>query len=486
MPRLPDPYEQHVRRVTGPPPEPRTPAERYDLVVLGGGPAGLVAALGAAGLGARTALVERDLLGGDCLHGGCVPSKALLRAADIAAQVRVAGEFGLRARLDEVDLGAVLRRVRRVQASIAPHDGWERLQREGVDLFFGHGRFVASDAVEVEGARLHFRRCCIATGASPRRPPIPGVELALTARSVYRLQRLPGRLLVVGGGAMGCELGQAFARLGSQVTLVERSDQLLPGVDPEAVAVLAEALQHEGVDLRIGVEARAFGAVGEGRTATLSDGSRWRGDAILLAAGRTPNLDLALERAGIQTRDARLWVDAHLRTTNRRVYAAGDVLGAATTPMADRQARVVLANALFRARRTFDAGRIPRAVFTAPEVAWIGRIGGPGLERRSVPFTALDRARTDGETRGFAAVWVDPAGRLRGAVVAGPGAAELVGTVGVAIEGGVRLSDLAAVPFAYPSRSEILGRLGDRAQRARFRPWMRRALQRWFDLRRSW
>ncbi|HND30351.1 MAG TPA: FAD-dependent oxidoreductase, partial [Myxococcota bacterium] len=352
---------------------------RYNLVVLGGGPAGLVAAFGAAGLGARVAIVEKGLLGGDCLVTGCVPSKALLSAAHAAQAAREAGDRGVHAQV-EVDFAAVMARMRRIRADIAPHDSAERLRNAGIDVYFGAAHFSGPDSVQVSTQHgdvgLQFHRALIATGARAAIPPIPGLAEvgALSNESVFSLTECPQRLLVLGAGVIGCELAQAFARLGSQVEIVDLSERVLPREEPEASRLVAARLSRDGVRLHLGVGVERVERRGDDTVVRLKNGTEIAGDRLLVATGRVPNLDLDLERAGVRYQKTGIEVDEQLRTSNPRIYAAGDVIGQAQfTHAADHHARLVLRNALF----PVPGGRvsdlvIPRVTYTQPEVAAVG------------------------------------------------------------------------------------------------------------------
>ncbi len=483
IPLLPgDPHDEALRANVRPPGWVNpTPAARYQLVVLGAGPAGLVAAAGAAALGAKVALVERDLMGGDCLNVGCVPSKTLLRAARAVAEVRRAKEFGITTADPAIDFAAVMERVRRVRAAISPHDSAERFRRLGVDVFLGEGRFVNEDTVEVNGARLRFVRCLIATGARPVVPDIPGLTESrwFTNETVFTLTDLPRRLLVIGAGPVGCELGQAFARLGSKVTLAARGDRLLPRDDDDAAAMVSAALRADGV----GIVPEPPPVAGF--------------DAVLVAAGRRANVEaLNADAAGIQIDVGRgVLVDRFLRTTNPRVFAAGDVVGGGLgwgwyregrfTHAADAMARLALRNALFPGRESFEPLLVPWCTYTDPEVAGVGPWGsvpersrGPGDVFRT-DLSQLDRGATDGAAGFVKVTAAKGTDRVLGATVVGPHAGEIIGAVSLAMANGVGLKQIAGTIFPYPTYTEALKTVADQYNRTRLTPFRARLLRAW-------
>ncbi len=471
------------------------PADRYNLVVVGAGTAGLVSAAGAAGLGARVALVERRLMGGDCLNFGCVPSKALLRAARALHEVRAAADFGLRIEgRVRADFAAAMTRMRRLRAGISFNDSAARLRDLGVDVYLGDARFTGPDALEVGDLRLRFKHAVIATGARAASIPVPGLAEAgyLTNETVFSLTALPRRLVVIGAGPIGCELGQAFRRFGSEVTLVSLDPRLLPRDDEEAAAVLATRFEAEGMRMALG--ARLIRVAREADT-KLVVFERGRGeehaeaDEILLAVGRSANIEgLGLDAAGVEVDGDGVKVDDHLRTSNRRIYAAGDVCSAyKLTHAADAMARVVIQNALFFGRKKASALRIPWCTFTAPEVAHVGlhekeaKQRGLDVRTHTVQLAEIDRAVLDGETEGFARVHVDRAGRILGATLVAGHAGDMLGEMVLAMNEGLRIDAVARAIAPYPTQGEVWKRLGDAHQRARLTPSLRQLLRRWFS-----
>lgn len=486
----PDEANRDLVRLVHPPAwrNPR-PASAYDLVVLGGGTAGLVSAMGAAGLGARVALVEKHLLGGDCLNTGCVPSKALLRSARLAAEVRRAAAFGVAAGQPTVNFGAVMARMRQRRASIAIHDSAERLAKAGVDVFFGEAAFADDRTVAVGEARLPFRRAVIATGGRPAAPPVPGLDAVpfLTNETVFSLTELPRRLLVIGAGPIGCELAQAFARFGSTVTLFGRPPQVLPRDDADAAAIVKDSLESDGVRLELGVKLTGVDGGAAGDLRIRYEGGTAAGDAILVAAGRAPNIDdLRLEAAGVRATPHGVSVDDRLRTSNRRVYASGDVCSAYKfTHAADAMSRIVIQNALFYGRRKASALVIPWVTYTDPELAHVGvsqadvaRSGGR-LRTITIPLSDVDRAVVDDETGGFVRVHHEN-GRLRGCTIVAAHAGEMIGEIAYAMTHGGSLAALSSTIHPYPTQAEAFRKAGDAYRRQSVTPRVGKWFARYF------
>ena len=356
------------------------PAEKYNLVVIGAGTAGLVSAAGAAGLGAKVALVERNLLGGDCLNVGCVPSKALIRAARAVFDSRNGAEFGVHSNADcEADFSAAMQRMRRLRAGISEHDSADRFRKLGVDVYIGNGRFIGPSIIEVDGKRIEFNRAVIAAGARAAELAVPGLAdtAYYTNETIFTLTELPRRMVVVGAGPVGCELAQSFQRFGSQVTLVTDGAEVLPKEDQDAAALVRQQMSREGVRIVTrGIIQQVSSAASGKRLSIAFDGtaSEIECDAILVSIGRTPNLEgLGLENAGVQYASQGIIVDERLRTSNPKIYAAGDVCSRYKfTHAADAMARIVIANALFLARRKVTDLVIPWCTYTDPEIAHVG------------------------------------------------------------------------------------------------------------------
>ena len=454
------------------------PRGRYHLVVIGGGTAGLVTAMGASGLGARVALVERALLGGDCLITGCVPSKAILRSARAAADARFAPAVGVDVAGVEPDFAAVMRRMRARRADISPHDSAERLRAAGVDVYFGDARFTGPSAIAVDGRTLTFRRAVIATGSRAAVPPIPGLSAApyLTNETLFSLTGQPKRLAIVGAGAIGCEMAQAFARLGTAVTLIDRAAQVLPQEDVDAAAIVARRLAADGVTVQL--DANIVGVSAGG--VDISGAGLQPCDRVLIATGRSPNIEsLDLPAAGVAFDADGVIVDDHLQTGNRRIFAAGDVCSKFKfTHAADALARIVIQNALFFGRRRASALVIPWCTYTDPEVAHVGAYGG---ETITIPLADVDRAVVDEERDGFVRVHHDR-GRLLGCTVVASRAGEMIGVATHALTHGASLADLGSTIQPYPTLNNAFRAAGDAYGRSRLTPGVRRHLQRYFRL----
>jgi pyruvate/2-oxoglutarate dehydrogenase complex dihydrolipoamide dehydrogenase (E3) component len=530
------------------------PHGRYDLLVIGGGTAGLVCAMGAAGLGARVALVERALLGGDCLNTGCVPSKALLRSARAAADARSASEVGVHAGAVTAEFGAVMRRLRERRADLSPHDAAGRLRAAGVDVYFGAARFADASSITVDGRTLTFRRAAVATGGRPAVPPLVGLQTAsyLTTETLFALTDQPPRLAIVGAGPVGCEMAQAFARLGTAVTLIDSAARVLSSEDGDAAAIVARRLAADGVTLRLGVSVDGVSTGSDGIRVRLnsgdglkavpyeSDEGRRRGNVgprvadvaprvadvgsrvpdvgsrvpdvaagvgdglqavpvpatpdadfvlcthLLIATGRVPNVEsLNLAAAGIAFDKDGIVVDDHLRTTNRRVFAAGDVASRFKfTHAADALARIVIQNALFFGRKRASTLVIPWCTYTDPELAHVGaheedaRRAGRRVETITIPLTDVDRAVVDEEREGFVRIHHER-GMLLGCTVVASRAGEMIGVATHALTHGGSLRNLGATIYPYPTLNNAFRAAGDAYNRGRLTPLVRRLIQRY-------
>ncbi len=471
------------------------PAPRYNLVVVGAGTAGLVTAVGAAGLGAKVALIERDLMGGDCLNVGCVPSKAILRSSRAYADLRDAKELGVEVPPGtRIDFPAVMERMRRLRAAISKNDSAARYRGLGVDVFLGEGRFTGPDTAEVAGRRLRFRKAVIATGGRAAAPPIPGLAEAgyLTNETVFSLTTLPRRLAVIGAGPIGCELAQAFARFGSEVRLVAAVDRILAREDRDAAERVAQALLRDGVENACGRNIVAIERRGSEKVLHLEcagERSEVRADDILVGVGRTPNVEgLGLEAAGVEyDTTAGVKVNDHLRTTNRRIFAAGDVCSPYKfTHNSDFQARIVIQNALFLGRARASALTVPWCTYTDPEIAHVGLYEADAKERGIrvktfvQDFEDVDRALLDGESNGFVKIHVrEGTDQILGATIVARHAGEMLSEITLAMTGGLGLGKIARTIHPYPTQAEAIRKIGDAYNRTRLTPRVKRLFERW-------
>nr|WP_240895533.1 FAD-dependent oxidoreductase [Kineococcus siccus] len=472
------------------------------MLVVGGGTAGLVAAHTAAGFGARVLLVERARTGGDCLWTGCVPSKALVAAAGRTAALARPAHLGVRGAVlrSPGGLPAVAGHWRAAITTIEPHDSPDALRAAGAEVLTGELTFTGPASAVVDGREVRFHHALVATGARPATPDLPGLAAAgpLTSETVWdaleRLDEVPRRLVVLGGGPVGCELAQALARLGSRVTVVQSGDRLLAREDPDAADRVRAALAADGVEVRTGTRAEAVDpAAGGGGTVRLSDGARVPFDRLLVALGRVPRTaELGLDRAGVDL-DARghVRVDACLRTSNPRVWAAGDVTEhPAFTHVAGVHGSLAAANAVLGLRRT-TSPVVPRVTFTSPEVAAVGVPTGaplrPGLRAVTVEHDDLDRAVTEDDRTGFTRLVLDRRSRVVGATVVGPRAGESLAEVTLAISRGLRTRDLAAVTHPYPTWGDgVWNAAVADVRRGLARPPVAGALHALVRVRRAW
>lgn len=449
------------------------PAGRYGLVVIGAGAAGLAAAQEAAAGGARVALVERDLLGGDRLNFGCEPSKALVRTARTYAEMRAARSYGavVPPRVD-VDFHAAMERVLRLRARLSRATSPRMLGEAGIDLFFGHAVFRDHDHLDLDGTRLHFDKALVATGAEPDVPDIPGLRDVgfFTNETIFGIGALPRRLLVIGGGPLGCELAQVFRRFGSSVVIVQDMPLFLPHEERDAAQILSVAFARDGIEVRLNTEVTALRRVGGEIHADLrSDDyvSSVAADAILVGTGRIPRIDdMGLDAAGVTHDVVRgVHVDEYLRTHNPAVYAAGDACMAHRfTHVAVATARMAVANALHGARQRLDELVIPWCTYTDPEIAHVGLYvreamrDGIAISTSTIPLHAVDRAVLDGDDVGFVKLHVaDGTDRILGATIVSRCAGELIGQVTQAMVAGSGVRELARVIHPYPTESSAIG-----------------------------
>ena len=455
------------------------------MVIVGGGTAGLVTAAGAAALGAKVALVEREALGGDCLWTGCVPSKALIA---FARRKRETGN-GQR----ETWRGAVAW-LRAAQERIARHDDPARFRAMGVDVVLGPARLLGPGRVDVNGRVLTAKRLVLATGAAPAPPPVDGLEAAgyLTHRTAFDQMALPPSLIIIGGGPIGLEFAQTYARLGAEVTVVEFLPEILPREDPDAARLIRERFEAEGIMVRTGVRVVRVALENGAKVVYGAAGERFAAAELFVATGRRPDLGaLEPERAGVEVDRGAVRVDRRLRTTQPGIWAAGDVTGGPQfTHAAEYMARVVVQNALTPIRARADYGLVPRVTFTDPQVAAVGLTAEQAAEaglRHEVhryEFRDLDRAITDGADAGFCKVVVKPGGKILGATIVGRGAGELIITLVLAMRHGIPLGRLAGAIYPYPTMSEIVKRTAQQWYRTRYADtwrgrWLRRLVRWW-------
>jgi pyruvate/2-oxoglutarate dehydrogenase complex dihydrolipoamide dehydrogenase (E3) component/uncharacterized membrane protein YdjX (TVP38/TMEM64 family) len=473
-----------------------TPSGKYNLVVIGGGTAGLVSAAGAAGLGAKVALIERNLMGGDCLNVGCVPSKGVIRAARAAYEANNGAEFGVRLSCEpKVVFAAAMERMRKLRAGISHHDSVERFTKLGVDVFIGNGRFVSPSAIEIDGKRLEFNRAVIATGGRAADLPIPGLKEAgyLTNETVFTLTELPRRIAVIGAGSIGCELAQSFARFGSEIFLIEALHGIMPNEEPDASEIVRRSMMEgDGVKLMCcGKDLKISRAEGGGKRLTVeSHGNEYDivVNEILVGGGRKPNIEgLGLEEAGVKFTAQGVIVDDRLRTSNRRVYAAGDVCSRYKfTHAADAMARTVIANALFLARRKVTDLVIPWCTYTDPEIAHVGyyekdaRAAGYEVATITQSLSDVDRAILDGETEGFARVHYDKkTARILGGTIVARHAGEMLSELTLAMVAKQKISVLSSTIHSYPTQAEVLRKIGDAYMRTKLTPFVKKLFEKW-------
>jgi len=438
-----------------------------DLCIIGAGSGGLSVAAGAVQMGASVVLIEKHLMGGDCLNTGCVPSKALLAAAHAAEVVRRSGRFGVNGHEPAIDFAKVHAHVHGVIAAIAPHDSVERFEGLGVTVLRGAARFSGPAEVEAAGQRIRARRFVVATGSAAAVPPIPGIAQVpyLTNETVFGLTEAPGHLLVLGGGPIGVEMAQAFRRLGAAVTIVERAS-ILPKDEPEAVAVLRAVLLREGIALHEHAEVAAARILANGVELELRGPAgpvALVGTHLLVAAGRQPNIEgLGLDAAGIDATARGIAVDARLRSSNRRVFAIGDVAGGPQfTHIAGYHAGIVIRNALFGLPAKVDYAALPWVTYADPELAHVGlteaeaRAAGHDVSTLTEPLSGNDRARAEDETDGLAKIILGPRGLVLGATIVAPRAGEMIGMWGLAIQQRLKIGAIAAWLAPYPTMSEM-------------------------------
>ena len=476
-----------------------TPSGRYNLVVLGAGTGGLITALIASSLGAKVALVERHLMGGDCLNVGCVPSKAVIRGAQVVHEAREAARFGMPgSAADAGDFGEVMRRMREIRARISHEDSAERYSEEfGIDIFLGDARFVGEGLVDVGGQILEYKKAVIATGARAVAPPIPGLAEAgyLDNETVFSLTERPKRLAVIGAGPIGCELAQSFQRLGSEVHILERMDQILTREDPDAARIVQDVMVREGVEMVFGCAIEKVQRRGDERVLHLTCPEKGERelvvDEILVGAGRAPNVEgMGLEEVGVRF-DAQkgVEVDDHLRTANKRIWAVGDVcMRWKFTHAADAAAKIVVQNALFAVgpigRKKLSDLLMPWCTYTAPEIAHVGlydrdaKAKGLEIDTYQVGIDESNRAVTDGQEEGLVKVHVKKGtDEIVGATVVAAHAGDLITQLTIAIQQGMGLGAFTNVIYPYPTQGEAIKRAAGAYTRTRLTPTVKRLFE---------
>ncbi len=474
------------------------PDGRYNLVVIGAGGGGLVTAAGAAGLGAKVALIEKHALGGDCLNVGCVPSKALLAAAKTAAAARKSGAYGVKVDQVDVDFPAVMNRMRALRTGISPHDSAERFRDLGIDVFLGTGCFLDGETIAVDDAHLKFSKAVIATGARAIVLPIPGLEASdpLTNETLFSLTALPKRLAVIGAGPIGCEMAQAFARFGSEVHLFETECKILPREDPDAAEVVRKALHADGVNSVCGVKIDQVRKQGDTRSIQYTCGDEQKTlevDHILVGVGRAPNVEgIGLEAAGVDFDPRKgVTVNERLQTSHKRIFAVGDVcLAHKFTHMADFTARLVLQNALFGGRKKYTDLLVPWCTYTQPEIAHVGLYEKEAGEQYGAKvktfrrdFSEVDRTILEGHLQGFVKIHTVK-GTIVGATIVGEHAGDLISEISVAMRAGMGLGELANVIHPYPTAAEAIRQCGDAYNREKFTPTVAKLFRWWLKKRR--
>lgn len=488
-----DEHNRELIRNTHPPdwknPQPKG---RYNLVVLGAGTAGLTAAGGCAASGGRVALIERHLTGGDCLVSGCVPSKGVISAARMAACVQQdAADYGIRVpQGSSVDFGAVMARMRRLRAQIAPADSVEHLQSAGVDVFLGQVKFISRDTVEVDGKRLKFAKAVIATGGRAEVPAIAGLKETgyLTNETVFQLTERPNRLAVIGAGPIGCEMAQAFRRLGSEVILIHSAGHILNREDADAAEIVQQQFIKEGIQLIFNAKTtRVFAREGAKVLAVEVGGKPQEvvADAILVSAGRVPNTDgLNLEAAGVQYDQRGVKVNDCLQTTNPNIYAAGDVSSQFKfTHTANVLGRYAMMNALFWQKKKASRMIVPWATYTDPEIAHVGlyeaqaKEQGLAVNTITVPFDDNDRAILDGENEGFVRVHLKQGSdKILGATIVSAHAGDLLTYFTLLMATNQGLSKLSWPIYPYPTQSEVLRKTANAYLAAKLTPAVKKVL----------
>lgn len=475
------------------------PSQTYHLVVIGAGAAGLVVAAGAAGLGAKVALIEKSFLGGDCLNFGCVPSKAILASARFWKQLKKANDFGISG-LDlsensEIDFDSAMNRMRRLRSEMSIHDSVKRFSEMGVDVFFGQAEFVDSNCIKVDEAKIKFSKAVICSGSRPAIPNIHGLDSIsyLTNETLFSLRQIPKRLGIIGGGPIGCEMAQAFARFGSEVSLILGNKGLLPKEDRDASAIVEKSLVADAVKIFGHGKELAIRHTNRGLSLYVNSakhGYEIEVDHILVAVGRTPNVEgMNLKNIGVNYTSKGIVIDDFFQTTNPKIYAAGDVCSPYQfTHAADFMARAVIRNALFKGRIRHSKMIFPWCTYTSPELAQIGLTSkaaaqkGIAIDTFTQAFSGIDRAILEGQTDGFARVHVRKGTeKIIGSTIVSSNAGEMIGVICLAMTHKIGLGKFSNLVLPYPTLGEAIRKLGDAYQKTRLTPRLKSLLSKWLQ-----
>jgi pyruvate/2-oxoglutarate dehydrogenase complex dihydrolipoamide dehydrogenase (E3) component len=463
----------------------------YHIIVIGAGSAGLTIASGAAGLGAKVALLENHKMGGDCLNYGCVPSKTFLRSAHLAKDISRAAEFALDASLNVPDLKAVMQRVKKVIAEIEPHDSKERFESLGVKVFMGESKLIDKHTVKTGDKTITGKKIVIATGSKARIPDLKGLDEVsyLTNKTIFDLEKLPEHLMIIGGGPIGLELGQGFRHLGSRVTIIDRNDRLFPKDDHEVWDVMKQVLENDGVEIYLQSKVKAVSQKDKEITIEINTSrgiEMIKGDALLVSSGRIPDTEgLGLPNAGVKTnKRGYIITDKSLRTSTKNIFAAGDVTGPFQfTHMAGYQGGKVVPNALINLSQKVNYNIVPWNTYTKPEVAHVGYTESwakkLGVFKESIisPLSDNDRAKSENDRTGFLKLILGKKGRIIGATLVSEKAGEMIPLATMAITKGLKASAFAALIFSYPTEAEIFQRLSFNYLKRSLKPWMKNLIK---------
>lgn len=473
------------------------PQPKYNLVVIGAGTAGLISAIATASLGGKVALIEKHLMGGDCLNVGCVPSKALISAAKVAYELHHASKFGFQDQsISEESFGKVMERLRKVRAEISKNDSAKRYSDLGVDIFIGEGKFTGKNTVQVGNDVLYFSKAVVATGARAGVPPIPGIQSIdfLTNESIFNLTERPKHLIVIGGGPIGCELAQSFKRLGSKVSIIQDLT-FLPMEDPDASSILEEVFKNEGIDVYLNAKITQVepGNYNEKLISVESNGKKvvLNGTHVLVSAGRTPNVEyIGLDTVGVEF-DKRFGVkvDDNLRTTNKNIFAAGDCcMRWKFTHAADQAAQIVVQNALFKGSKKLSTLNMPWCTYTQPEIAHVGWYERDAKENHipvdffKFDMSENDRAIAEGKTNGFVKVMVKKGtDQILGATIVASNAGDMISEISTAMAAKMGLGALSKVIHPYPTQAEAIKRVAGMYNKTRLTPFVAKLFKKWLN-----